>query len=83
MGIYKTNLKKFAADVENLLKEGRTRIGKKALISWILDSGASHHMTYYSSVIQNLRCIGKPIHIGIPNGYVVTVTQYGEVTITD
>ncbi|KAL2900777.1 Retrovirus-related Pol polyprotein from transposon TNT 1-94 [Bienertia sinuspersici] len=45
---------------------------------WILDSGATHHMTGDSSKLINIFEVDKPIRIGPPNGDTAAVTQKGE-----
>ena len=43
--------------------------------SWIIDSGASHHMTYDITTLTNIRTLPYPFLISLPNGYKVKVTQ--------
>ena len=49
---------------------------------WILDSGASNHMTFHKSYLTNIRSLPYPILISLPNGYKVKVTELGDVTLT-
>ncbi|KAF2323126.1 hypothetical protein GH714_033569 [Hevea brasiliensis] len=44
-------------------------------LSWILDSGSSHHMTSDSSVIENLYHLKIPLQIRVPNGDIILVQQ--------
>lgn len=37
--------------------------------SWILDSGASEHMTYESSLLFNLTSLPSPIYVYLPNSH--------------
>ncbi|XP_015161200.1 uncharacterized protein [Solanum tuberosum] len=46
--------------------------------SWIIDSGASHHMTYTRDTLTNLRTLPYPFLITLPNGYKVKVTEIGD-----
>ena len=47
--------------------------------SWIIDSGASHHMTFTKDNLTNLKTLPYPFLITLPNGYKVKVTEIGEV----
>ncbi|XP_061352794.1 uncharacterized protein LOC133297644 [Gastrolobium bilobum] len=49
---------------------------------WILDTGATDHMTY---IFSNLSCVQSinPIHITLPNGTQITTTQSGTARISD
>lgn len=46
---------------------------------WILDPGASEHMTYDKSLFLNLTLLHKPHLITLPNGYKVEVEYAGSV----
>jgi len=39
-----------------------------ANVKWVLDSGASHHMTSNEHVFEELYNLSKPINIGLPDG---------------
>nr|XP_016509203.1 PREDICTED: uncharacterized protein LOC107826699 [Nicotiana tabacum] len=39
--------------------------------SWILDSGASNHMTYNKSMLTNVKTLVYPLLVTLPNGYKV------------
>ncbi|KAL3349225.1 hypothetical protein AABB24_022392, partial [Solanum stoloniferum] len=43
--------------------------------SWIIDSGATHHMIFTKSLLNNLRPISYPFLITLPNAYKVKVTK--------
>jgi len=43
--------------------------------SWIIDSGASHHMTYNKTILKNIRPLPYPFLITLPNGYKVKVIE--------
>lgn len=47
--------------------------------SWIIDSGASHHMTYDKTALKNTRTLPYPFLITLPNGYKVKVNEIGDV----
>ncbi|XP_049410761.1 putative late blight resistance protein homolog R1B-16 [Solanum stenotomum] len=49
--------------------------------SWIIDSGASHHMTYNKTTLTNIRPLPSPFLISLPNGYKVKVTESGDVCL--
>ena len=49
--------------------------------SWIIDSGASHHMTYTKHNLTNLKSLPYPFLITLPNGYKVKVTEFGDVCL--
>ncbi|KAL3357038.1 hypothetical protein AABB24_017622 [Solanum stoloniferum] len=48
---------------------------------WILDSGASNHMTFNISLLHNVTTLSYPILVDLPNGYKVKVTQIGSVAL--
>nr|KYP65664.1 Retrovirus-related Pol polyprotein from transposon TNT 1-94 [Cajanus cajan] len=48
---------------------------------WVLDNGASHHMTPTHSILQDLRDLDEPLHIKIPTGDVVLVKKIGTVQL--
>ncbi|XP_047268014.1 uncharacterized protein LOC124898408 [Capsicum annuum] len=47
--------------------------------SWILDSGASHHMTYKKDLLTNIVILPYPFLVSLPNSYKVKVTEVGDV----
>lgn len=44
------------------------RCVKLAADSWIIDSGASHHMTYKTTTLTNVIPLPYPFLISLPNG---------------
>ncbi|XP_019227003.1 PREDICTED: uncharacterized protein LOC109208355 [Nicotiana attenuata] len=48
---------------------------------WILDSGASEHMTFDSSIIVNIKPLPNPVNVNLPNSQRLRVTLAGQVTI--
>jgi len=46
--------------------------------SWIIDSGASNHMTFNKTLLTNIRPLPYPFLITLPNGYRVKVTEIGD-----
>ncbi|XP_019260034.1 PREDICTED: uncharacterized protein LOC109238064 [Nicotiana attenuata] len=42
--------------------------------SWILDSGATNHMTYNKASLSNVKTLTYPFLVFLPNGYKVKVT---------
>ncbi|KAH0682832.1 hypothetical protein KY290_021419 [Solanum tuberosum] len=49
--------------------------------SWILDSGASEHMTLNKHLLSNFKSLGNPIMVTLPNSHKVKVTHCGSVTL--
>ena len=49
--------------------------------SWILDSGASNHMTFNISLLHKITFFLYPLLVELSNGYKVKVTQIGSVTL--
>ncbi|OIS98915.1 hypothetical protein A4A49_60859, partial [Nicotiana attenuata] len=49
--------------------------------SWILDSGASNHMTFNKSLLTNIVTLPYPLLVVLPNGYKVKVTEIGSATL--
>ncbi|XP_049394567.1 uncharacterized protein LOC125858815 [Solanum stenotomum] len=49
---------------------------------WILDSGASHHMTFDRNLLVNLITLPYPLLVRLPNGYRVKITEIGSVCLT-
>jgi len=49
--------------------------------SWILDSGASHHMTFDLTFLTNITYFPCPLLISLPNGYKVKVMKIGSVIL--
>ncbi|OIT19221.1 hypothetical protein A4A49_57217, partial [Nicotiana attenuata] len=49
--------------------------------SWILDSGASNHMTFNKNLLTNIITLPYPLLVVLPNGYKVKVTEIGSVAL--
>ncbi|OIT01979.1 hypothetical protein A4A49_56533, partial [Nicotiana attenuata] len=49
--------------------------------TWILDSGATDHMTSNKSLLSNIVSLPIPYLITLPNGYKVKVSYYGYVVL--
>lgn len=49
---------------------------------WVLDSGASHHMTFNKKHLTNILTLPYPLLVRLPNGYRVKVTDVGNVQLT-
>ena len=54
---------------------------KLTIGSWIIDSGASHYMTYTKDNLTNLKTLPYPFLITLPNGYKVKVAEIGDVCL--
>ncbi|XP_019241750.1 PREDICTED: uncharacterized protein LOC109221753 [Nicotiana attenuata] len=50
--------------------------------SWILDSGATNHMTYNKLLLTNIKILVYPYLVSLPNGYKVKVTLIGDVVLS-
>ncbi|KAF7822518.1 uncharacterized protein G2W53_020662 [Senna tora] len=51
--------------------------------SWIIDTGASSHMCYNKSLIEDFKVLDTPIIVHLPNGGEISVKMYGKVRIND
>ena len=49
--------------------------------SWIVDSGASNHMTHDESLFLNMRNLNKPISISLGDGHKLETTKIGDVKL--
>lgn len=49
---------------------------------WIIDSGASDHMTYNKSLLKNIRDLLVPYLITLPNEYKAKVTSVGSLALS-
>ncbi|KAL9231947.1 hypothetical protein vseg_007105 [Gypsophila vaccaria] len=50
-------------------------------LDWIVDSGATDHMSAHKDLFLNLRSLPKPILVGLPDGSTKRVTQIGEISL--
>ncbi|KAL9244246.1 hypothetical protein vseg_018043 [Gypsophila vaccaria] len=48
---------------------------------WIIDSGATDHMTANKSLLSKLRVLNKPVLVGLPDGSTKIATHIGEIQI--
>lgn len=48
---------------------------------WIIDSGASDHMTSHKDLLSNIQALPIPVLVSLPNGYKVKVTNKGFLTL--
>jgi len=53
-----------------------------ALRSWIIDTGASDHMTFDLSLFSNTKSLPIPISITLPDGTLKPVTTVGVIPLT-
>ncbi|XP_074306420.1 uncharacterized protein LOC141641664 [Silene latifolia] len=53
------------------------------LNDWIVDSGASDHMTYDLDILTNVVTLKVPIKVGLPDGSLKLVHKIGTVNLTD
>ncbi|KAL0427328.1 UNVERIFIED_CONTAM: hypothetical protein Slati_2907600, partial [Sesamum latifolium] len=74
------------ADLLNMFKQSTVKSTEKlsgkcpSLSSWILDTGASHHMTGNKSLLVDLKDISSSV-IGMPNGDHTQASQEGPVLL--
>ncbi|CAM8966406.1 unnamed protein product [Rhodiola kirilowii] len=50
---------------------------------WIIDSGATDHITPYAHLLKNVKELDSPYEVVIPNGDTVAVTHVGRCDIND
>ncbi|XP_074308066.1 uncharacterized protein LOC141642964 [Silene latifolia] len=50
---------------------------------WIVDTGASDHMTSNLGLLQHVQKLKRPVLVGLPDGTVKTVYQTGQVFLAD
>lgn len=48
---------------------------------WIIDSGASYHVTFNRNSITNIKTLPYPLLVSLPNEYRVKVIEFGDVLI--
>ncbi|XP_074305340.1 uncharacterized protein LOC141640436 [Silene latifolia] len=51
-------------------------------MSWIVDTGASDHMTSSEEMLYNIKLLSKPIMIGLPYGTIKLVHKIGNIDLT-
>ncbi|XP_070022949.1 uncharacterized protein [Nicotiana sylvestris] len=49
--------------------------------SWIIDSGASEHMTFNKAFLPNFKALSRHVIVNLPNSCRFKVTHYGSVTL--
>ena len=47
--------------------------------TWIVDTGASDHMSYDLDLFVNVEALSRPVYITLPDGTLKTVTLVGNV----
>ncbi|XP_074301595.1 uncharacterized protein LOC141632995 [Silene latifolia] len=53
------------------------------LHDWIIDTGASDHMTFNIRLLHNVRILAKSLPIGLPDGSIKHVSKVGDVRLND
>lgn len=51
--------------------------------SFIIDTGATNHMCFNINLLWSMTKFSQPHKIGLPNGYNLLVSHYGDVQIHD
>ena len=64
----------------NLVTTSNTCLHSLSTIPWVVDSGASDHMTSNPSIIYNLSCISSPSFVTVANGTKTHVQGIGTVS---
>ena len=68
----------FAGMIRNSSLLGKCcAVGNGCCGSWIVDTGASDHMTSNLKFFTNLQPLKKPIHVTLPDGSLKVVTHAG------
>lgn len=58
-------------------------MASKERVQWILDSGASHHMTPLFSILKEAKRLDNPFYITVPTGNTVLVEKMGNIQIDE
>ncbi|KAK9678222.1 hypothetical protein RND81_11G197300 [Saponaria officinalis] len=53
-----------------------------SLTDWIVDTGASKHMTSQLNILHDITTLHKPIMVGLPDGTVKLVRRIGKMALT-
>lgn len=56
-------------------------VGLSKSQQWVLDSGASHHMTHLLSQLEEVKVLERPFHILVPTGDSILVEKKGSITL--
>ncbi|XP_074299714.1 uncharacterized protein LOC141630869 [Silene latifolia] len=51
-------------------------------LSWIVDTGASDHMTSRIDLLHNVRFLVRPVMVGLPDGTIKLVHKVGDIILT-
>jgi len=57
--------------------------GKFVSTKWVLDSGASYHMTSDLHILFNLHSLDEPVHISFPDGIMIIAKKAGQVKVRE
>jgi len=52
-------------------------------LQWVIDGGASHHMTPHIDILDNMHDLSEPIQIAQPDGKIIIVKKTGTVILDD
>lgn len=50
--------------------------------SWIIDTGATHHMCCNKNLFEQLVTLTEPFHVRLPNTHILSVTQISDIQLT-
>lgn len=72
----------FSTSVKALMAKRSTPLPTTApAVTWLVDSGASHHMCSNTRYFSNMHRLPKPIHISLGDGSQITATAAGTVLL--
>ena len=69
-----------SSSTANLVASGNTCLHSSSTLPWVIDSGASDHMTSNSSIISNISHLSSPSFVTVANGTKTHVQGIGTVS---
>ncbi|KAK9734593.1 hypothetical protein RND81_04G150400 [Saponaria officinalis] len=76
-----THLSNFAGINLFALTVDKTNVSD-SVTHWIIDTGAIDHMSPQLSLFHSLRTLPNPLKVGLPDGRIIIVKQFGKITLT-
>ncbi|XP_074305553.1 uncharacterized protein LOC141640769 [Silene latifolia] len=71
------------AGMPNAISYSYTANTSPYMLDWLIDTGASDHMTYNCSLLTNVHIFKNPNRVGLPDGTIKFVHKMGTVLLTD